>query len=118
LQADVSRSSVGASDDCDAPHLQRFDSPNSQNLEGFIQAIVKSGYLPTISPGHATWSVTSALPIAVVAQEWKEPRMLFMLADDPARMNRKDGILQLRFNYHAQTDPEVVFSTLRELRET
>ena len=115
MQAYLTRSSVCAGDDCDA-HQQRFDLPNSESLEKLLMAIVKSGYLPAISGGHATWSVTSAMPIAVIAQQWVEPRMLFLLPKDLANLDRKEGILRVHFNYHAQLDPEIVLTVLRELR--
>ena len=116
MQAFLTRSSVCAGDDGDASHQKRFDLSNSESLEKLLTAIVKSAYLPTISGGRATWSVTSAVPIAVIAQQWTEPRMLFLLPKDLENLDRKEGILKLHFNYHAQLDPEIVLIVLRELR--
>jgi hypothetical protein len=107
--------SVCAGDDCDE-HQRQFNLPGSDSLEKLLAAIIKSNYLPTISGGCATWSVTSAIPIAVIAQQWTEPRMLFLLPKDLAKLERKEGILRLHFNYHAQIDPEIVLTVLRELR--
>jgi len=56
------------------------------------------------------------MPIAVIAQQWTEPRMLFLLSKDLANLDLKEGVLRVHFNYHAQLDPEIVFKVLRELR--
>ena len=103
-----------AGDDCDAPHQQRFDSPDSKSLEELLTAVIKSGYLPAISGGCATWSVKSTMHIAVIAQQWTEPKMLFLLQKDLAKLDREAGVLKLHFNYHAQIDPEIVLQVLRE----
>ena len=104
----VSRSSVAAGDDVDAPNSHSLSVPDGTPLATIIGGIVQSGYLPRISGGQASWSVTSNLPLAVVAQQWSEPRMLASLVR-PEDLDNEHGILRLYFNYHTQIDPEIVY---------
>lgn len=103
----VSRRSVAAGDDINAPNSDSLSVPDGTDLGKIVRGIAQSGYLPKIAGGQATWSVTSNVPVAIVAQQWAEPRML-----DPLNLNEldlRDGILRLYFNYHAQIDPETVY---------
>jgi hypothetical protein len=105
----VSRSSVAAGDDVNAPNSESLSVPDGIDLREIVQGISKSGYLPEISGGRATWSVTSNVLVAIVAQQWQEPRMLEL---DPSRFDEldcRDGVLRLNFNYHAQIDPNTVY---------
>jgi hypothetical protein len=116
MKISLTRSSVCAADDLEPPHQRELKLPDSDSLEQILIAVIKSNYLPKISGGYATWSVTSAIPVAVIAQQWTEPRMLFLLPKDLKNLDREEGILKLHFNYHAQLDPEIVLTVLRELR--
>jgi hypothetical protein len=111
----VSRGSVAAGDDIDAPNSESISVPDGTPLEEIIGSIAKSGYLPSITGGQASWSVASNIPVAVVAQQWSEPRMFFLLGGMKDLDNR-DGIFRIYFNYHAQVDPEVVYKVLWGLR--
>jgi hypothetical protein len=111
----VSRGSVAAGDDIDAPNAESISVPDGTPLEEIIGGIAKSGYLPRITGGQASWSVTSNIPIAVVAQQWSVPR-LFFLPGGTKDLDNKDGALRLYFNYHAQVEPEVVYKVLWGLR--
>ncbi|GAB3366930.1 hypothetical protein GCM10027431_09690 [Lysobacter rhizosphaerae] len=111
----VSRGSVAAGDDISAPNSDLISVPDGTPLEQIIGGIAKSGYLPTITSGQASWSVTSNIPVAIVAQQWAEPRMFFLLhgIND---LDSRDGVLRLYFNYHAQVDPETAYKMLWGLR--
>lgn len=110
----ISRSSVAMGDDINAPNADTVTVPDDTPLEQIIKGIAQSGYLPRIAGGHATWSVTSNVPLAVVAQEWSEPRMLpfATMRKDLAELDHKQGALRLNFNYHAQIDPKTVYEML------
>jgi hypothetical protein len=108
----ASRGSVAAGDDVDAPHGRRFWFFGSPSLERILKKISRSGYLPSIAGGQATWSVTSNVPVAVIAEQWAEPRMISLRPDDLKRLDQEQGILKLRFDYHAQLDPDSVYRNL------
>jgi hypothetical protein len=64
----------------------------------------------------ATWALSSGIPLAVVAQQWQEPRVLFRLDAERERLDAGDGELRLHWSYFAQLDPELVLEVLRNLR--
>jgi hypothetical protein len=105
----VSRDSVAAGDDLDAPHGRSFSLPDGAPLGDVLSEIIQSGYLPRISGGHATWSVVSSIPLAIVAEEWPEPRLLPMIESQKKEFDCRNGLLRLHFNYHAQIDPDTVY---------
>ena len=112
----VTRSSVAAGDDGDAPHARTFEFPDRTTLEAILAGIVTSKYLASIQGGMASWSVMSNIPVAVIAQQWTEPRMLGSIPEVRDRaLDREGGMLRLQFNYHGQIDPEVVARVLKQL---
>ena len=112
----VTRESVAAGDDIDAPHARTFALPQGATLETVLATVMSARYLPSISGGLATWSVASRIPLAVIAQQWPAPRVLFGAGDDLDSLDRAPGQLRVHFNYHAQLDPEIVLEVLRRLR--
>ncbi|HPA70821.1 MAG TPA: hypothetical protein PKY31_01040 [Spirochaetota bacterium] len=111
----VTRDSVCAADDVDAPHVKTVSIGDDWSIEEILSRIIPS-YLPLISGGKATWSVAADNPIAVMAQEWGKPRLLclpeYPFHDTPGFVK----ITSLHFNYHAQDDPDTVFRVLRRYR--
>jgi hypothetical protein len=109
----VTRSSVAAGDDVDVPHARQFTFADDSSTEDILNKIVKSGYLPTISTGHASWIVMSHIPIAVIAQQWPGARMLTLSPDAQVKTDRTNGEMRLYFEYHDQADPEAICSRLQ-----
>jgi hypothetical protein len=107
------RDSVAAGDDADAPHEKTITVPDGSGIEAIIITVAKSGYLASISGGKATWSATSNIPLAVVAQEWEQPRMVSAFPVDWKQLNWERDVLRLYFTYYAQLDPQLVYETLR-----
>jgi hypothetical protein len=87
----LTRDSVAAGDDLDAPHRSTLLVPDDQITEALVAAIHASGYLPRIADGVATWSVVSDRPLAVIAQQWPEPRMVSDLPHPPEQLRREAG---------------------------
>jgi hypothetical protein len=112
----VTRESVAAGDDIDAPHTRSFSLPDSLSMLQLVSAIVSAGYLASISGGKATWSAVSGIPLAVVAQQWSAPRAIPWPEPQLADLDWRDGVLYVHFNYHTQLDPEVVLRILKDLR--
>ena len=109
----LSRDSVAAGDDVDAPHKKTLSVPNSSNLEDTISIVVQSGYLASVSGGKATWSANSRIPLAVIAQEWEKPKMIAYYSPVSDKLVMTDDGLHLHFTYYAQRDPHVVFEILQ-----
>jgi hypothetical protein len=116
MQLIVSRDSVCAGDDGDAPHHRRFALGAGASVEDALAAVAAARYLPSIAGGMATWSAASGIPLAVLAQQWPAPRLLPQFAHQRHRLDRDDACLRLHFSYYAQRDPEQVFDVLARLR--
>ena len=112
----ATRDSVCAGDDADAPHARTFALQDMRSIEQAIATVNSARYLPSIAGGLATWSVTSGRPLAVIAQQWAAPRLLFLTGQDLQHLDCSEGMLRLHFNYHAQRDPDLVYEVLRDLR--
>ncbi|MCP3996829.1 MAG: hypothetical protein GY722_17470 [bacterium] len=111
----LTRDSVAAGDDVDAPHRVEIDSVDGANVSDIVRKIVQTSYLPLIAGGEATWSVVSKRPIAVIAQQWKEPRMVSQIPEHVEGLKREDDAPRFHLNYHAQLDPEIVLEVLARL---
>jgi hypothetical protein len=108
----TTRGSVAAGDDGDAPHGRHFALPDGTSLREVLKHIQAVRYLPSISGGQATWSVASNRPLAVLAQQWAEPKMVATVPENMQGLVWKEGTLSLHFNYHAQIDPDSVYRVL------
>jgi hypothetical protein len=113
MQVFLRRDSVAAGDDANAPHDKTITVPDGSNIETIINIVVKSGYLPSIQGGKATWSATSKIPLAVIAQEWESPRRLLYYSIELNKLDMVNKSLRLHLTYYAQLDPQIVFETLQ-----
>ncbi len=112
----MTRDSVCAADDIDAPHTKIFTLPNDATADELAREAQRR--LPLIVGGDATWSLVNGIPVAVMAQQWREPEILPRRAFDLAPRRPQDDAVTIHLNYHAQLDPEVVLKVLKELKFT
>jgi hypothetical protein len=112
----VTRSSVSAGDDVEAPHNREFTFADGKPILDVVRTIADSGYLASIAGGQATWSAASGCLLAVVAQQEREPRPIAMHPVSLDRLDVRGDSIHIHFNYHQQIDPEIVFNVLRGLR--
>lgn len=114
----LTRDSVAAGDDVDAPHFMEIEGPTTEDLGAAIARVLATGYLPRISGGKATWSVASNRVVAVLAQQWSQPKLLYGYDTSYKDLDVVEGRLRLHFNYHGQEEPETVLRILRRVRLT
>lgn len=112
----LTRDSVAAGDDGDAPHDRALHVPEGVTVRDLVRHVCRAADLPSIVGGKATWGLASGVPLAVVAQQWAEPRMLPAAPERVGALNVVDGVIQMHFTYFAQRDPEVVLDVLGRLR--
>lgn len=110
------RDSVAAGDDADAPHEWRLDAGADTTVADVVRRIASDGWLASISTGHATWIVEGARPLAVVAQQWTEPRYLVAPATRVHDVVDRAGTPHLRARYWLQVSPDRVVEALRDGR--
>lgn len=113
----LSRDDVASSDDVGLLH--RFVVPDNTELPEILRLILVKPYLATLAGGKATWSVVSNIPVAVVAQQWPEAKLIPNLALlSLTDLDFSEDTLYLHFNYHGQIAPEVVYEILWGLNLT
>src|SRR6478609_9780133 len=119
MQIYVTRDSVAAGDDGDAPHTEVFEIPGETTLKNAIEIILSKKYLAQIYGGKATWVVSDSKPIAVVAQQWTSSKIFDQFSRDKpisSRVVAEGEALRLHFSYLAQKDPDEVFEIVNRLR--
>ena len=109
----VTRDDVHAGDD---PEARTFSFPDGTPIQEIIEHVVASHFLAQISGGKATWSVLSGFPLAVVAQQWTEARLVPWQPIETSQLIRRNGVVHLHFNYHAQINPDIVLRVLKNLK--
>ncbi|WP_438490117.1 hypothetical protein [Streptomyces sp. S186] len=119
MKVHLTRDSVAMGDDVDAPHEDTRDLPAEMSVREAVAFVVRSGYLAPIAGGKASWVLTSACAsIAVVAQQWKEPRIITPGDCSLASLATDDGVIEWHFRYLAQQDPVAIYEELRAAQAT
>ncbi|MDT0318455.1 hypothetical protein [Streptomyces millisiae] len=102
------------------PHAETTELPTETPLADVVGRLLERHFLATIAGGRATWILVAdgRRPLAVVAQQWAEPRFLV----DPALpigslATGRDNGLSLMFRYWKQHDPDHVLAELAAGRE-
>jgi len=107
----LSRDSVSMGDDSRDNRLEIEIDENWQISE-ILAEILRINYLPKIMFGKATWGVAYLQPVAVIAQEWEEPKLI---RGEFFSYESKD-FDRLHFTYFAQKDPDLVYEILRQFK--
>jgi hypothetical protein len=106
----IGRDSVHASDE---PHALTRVVGHDENLDHLVKEIRPADYLPSISGGKATWILYATKPLAVLAQQWSEPRYLVNPESSVQTFVDLSAKRQLEFVYWCQADPDQVFESLK-----
>ncbi len=113
----ITRDSVCAADDLDAPHACNGRIENTTSVGEVVAACLDISPLPNISGGKATWCLSSGVPLAVIAQQWTTPKLVSQFAPPIDHLDiDKDGTLRLHFTYFVQRDPHDVRNILSRLQ--
>ncbi|TWT81662.1 hypothetical protein CA13_31280 [Planctomycetes bacterium CA13] len=112
----ITRDSVAAGDDVDAPHARNSSVPDDADVSQIVAACLAASPLPSIAGGDASWALSSGVPLAVIAQQWASPKLVSQFPPNPNRLDLTDGTLRLHFTYFAQQSPDDVFAVLERLR--
>ena len=100
----ITRSSVCAGDDVDAPHEKEIVVSPKLPTRIVITSILDSGYLPIISGGAATWVIKGDGKIGVAAQQWRQPKFSID-ADSPIDETTREK-RKISFEYYDQKEPD------------
>ena len=117
MKIEVTRNSVCAGDDIDAPHTIWIEVHPDDTLRDVIALIIEGRrppYLASISGGEATWVAVSDEPLAVVCQQPMGPYFLFD-ATTLASEIFSGQTSRFHFEYLVQLDPVFVLQQLVEM---
>ncbi|MBV6699116.1 hypothetical protein [Kitasatospora aureofaciens] len=117
MRIELTRDSVAMGDDADAPHTSSLEVPQDASVRQALAAIgVPRAYLATIMSDRATWIARAGdgTALAVVAQQWPEPRLLPAGEGPLARFADPAGTVRLDFEYRQQNDPDAEYERLAQ----
>jgi hypothetical protein len=108
----LTRMSVSMGDDSRDNSLE-IEVDENWKIGEILDEVLRINYLPKIMGGKATWSVAYDNPLAVIAQQWKQPKLI--RSQFPYTINNKyKDFDRLHFNYHGQKDPDLVREIIGE----
>ena len=100
-------------DDIDAPHFKETTiSENATSLD-LAREILGMRYLANIGIGEATWSIATDIPVAIIAQQWEEPKLITSVNSTVKELAKGEDCLKVHINYHCQEDPDETLEKLR-----
>lgn len=114
MTINITRDSVCAGDDSDAPHEWALEVDPFSTLGELFEAIARRTprYLAGIQGGMATWVAEAGEPLAMVCEQHSGAR--FFLDPEILVSSAFAGRSGLHFYYLAQVDPEFVWVQLGE----
>jgi hypothetical protein len=107
----VDRDSVAMGDDA-LPHAETIELPPETSLADVVAHLRERNFLAMIAGGEATWILMADRPLAVVAQQWDEPRFLVASSRPIGSLGTDGAGVSLMFRYWKQHDPDRVFEEL------
>ncbi|MCE5286096.1 MAG: hypothetical protein LLG02_09660 [Pelosinus sp.] len=114
----INRDSVCMGDDMDS-HEVKLEINDATTVYYLTLKIRETKYLPSIGGGKATWVLKyNNEPLAVVAQEWTEPKYLINKNERVKKLLIEGGKPEIYFEYILQENPDIVFSKLRNARRS
>jgi len=116
MKALVTRDSVCAGDDFDPPHARTIAVPATDTTDALVAAVVRAYPLANIRWRECHLVLSSGVPLAVVAQQWAEPKLTFSRKISDCDVH--DNVVRLHFSYLAQVDPDLAFEVVGRLRLT
>ncbi|WP_051711424.1 hypothetical protein [Streptomyces sp. NRRL S-350] len=116
MRIHLTRDSVAAGDDADAPHGATVTLADDLDVPAALAALgLPRPGLPLIGGGRATWVVRGAdgTALAVLAQQWPQPHPLPAGHGPLAALAGPDGTVRLHVEYRRQSDPDAEYERLR-----
>jgi len=114
LALTVWRDSVGAADDCDAPHELRLSLSSDTTIDQLLAILSEGSYLPPVEGGKASWVVECATgALAVISQQWDRQRFLVAPESPLAQLIASDSEPHVFIRYRCQDDPAQLVDALR-----
>ena len=113
MKLEITRDSVAIGDDIDAPHFREFAIDENATSLDLARQILGMRYLANVGIGEATWSVSTDIPIAIIAQQWEEPKLVSSVNSTVKELAKGGDLLKVHINYHCQEDPDEILDSLK-----
>lgn len=110
MSISLDRDSACMGDDTES-HRSTLSVREDMTIGEFVAHVREMRYLAGIAGGKATWILQGSRPLAIIAQQWREPKFYV----DPTELVKKvRGIetgsrTHFHFVYEGQEDPETVY---------
>ncbi|RED16996.1 hypothetical protein [Parasphingopyxis lamellibrachiae] len=104
----LTRDSVAAGDDFDAPHSRTIKVERRIETPGALQEClddIAAVYLPNVA-GPACWAAYSHMPLAILSDAWSKSKPFWLPDGNFQHLDIRDGAIHLNFVYLALEDPE------------
>ena len=109
----MTRDSVAIGDDINAPHSKQVEVDGEVTSLDLAREIQAMGYLAIIGSGEATWSIVAGKPIAIIAQQWEDPKLIQNENLTLRALANGEDLLNVHINYHCQEEPDEILEKLR-----
>lgn len=113
MKLELTRDSVAIGDDIDAPHFREIVIDENATSLDLARQILGMRYLANIGIGEATWSISTDIPVAIIAQQWKEPKLVNPVNSTIKELAMGGDRLKVHINYHCQEDPDKILKKLK-----
>ncbi len=113
MKLELTRDSVAIGDDIDAPHFKELVIDENATSLDLARQVLGMRYLANIGIGEATWSVSADIPVAIIAQQWEEPKLVNPVNATIKELAKGGDCLKVHINYHCQEDPEQILEELK-----
>jgi hypothetical protein len=110
----LTRDSVAAGDDVDAPHERFVVLEQAVVTPADLQAVlaeIAPGYLPRVA-GTATWAAYSGMPLMVFSNGESAPQPFWLMDSEMGRLAQREGALSIYFAYLATTPPKTAYEVI------
>lgn len=116
MKISLTRDSVAAGDDIDAPHDLTLEI-GTLTVEGICQRVWEVGYLPSVE-GPTTWVLVGFGPVAIITQDFGFPPKVEAdgFSEVKLRYELKRTNNRLHFNYYGQVSLESIKAVLERYR--
>lgn len=95
----VTRDSVCAGDDCDAPHKARFFIDEVTPISNLVSYLRENYPLSSVYGGHLTWTLKSGSKIAMFSEGWSDLHFLVPEEASCRSYASEDKALHVHFDY-------------------
>ncbi|KZK90914.1 hypothetical protein PsAD5_04052 [Pseudovibrio sp. Ad5] len=109
LELIVTRDSVCAGDDCDAPHRAHFSINEAASISNLVEYLREIYPLSNVFGDHLTWTLTARSKIAMFGENWRELHFLVPEGASCSSYASEDKTLHVHFDHQSGVYPKQLY---------